>query len=154
MEELLGHYVPDIRIPYWDWANDRELPGWVYSPPGVARDPGAARRRDGSLITLPTSVDISDTLSKIVYPEFTTSLEFAHNDVHMWVGGIMQDVMDSPTDPMFWLHHANVDRIWQVSKKSHPKERPPLSGPSATMDPWPHTVTDTNWLQNYFYYYV
>jgi hypothetical protein len=39
MEVLLGHYIPDIRIPYWDWANDHELPSWVNKPSGVTRGP-------------------------------------------------------------------------------------------------------------------
>ena len=26
----------------------------------------------------------------------------------------MSDPRFSPNDPMFWLHHANVDRIWAV----------------------------------------
>lgn len=34
-----------------------------------------------------------------------------HNRVHMWVGGSMAP-MTSPIDPVFWLHHSYVDRIW------------------------------------------
>ncbi|WP_337059679.1 tyrosinase family protein [Kineococcus sp. G2] len=34
-----------------------------------------------------------------------------HNQVHLWVGGDML-LGTSPNDPVFWLHHCNVDRIW------------------------------------------
>lgn len=34
-----------------------------------------------------------------------------HNQVHLWVGGDMV-AATSPNDPAFWLHHANVDRLW------------------------------------------
>ena len=34
-----------------------------------------------------------------------------HNPVHDIIGNWMAD-MQSPTDPIFWLHHANVDRLW------------------------------------------
>ncbi|GGK15284.1 tyrosinase [Pilimelia terevasa] len=34
-----------------------------------------------------------------------------HNSVHVWVGGHMA-LQDSPNDPVFWLHHANIDRLW------------------------------------------
>ncbi|HEX5741848.1 MAG TPA: tyrosinase family protein [Pilimelia sp.] len=34
-----------------------------------------------------------------------------HNAVHVWVGGHMAQT-DSPNDPVFWLHHANIDRLW------------------------------------------
>ena len=34
-----------------------------------------------------------------------------HNLVHRWVGGSMGPGT-SPNDPVFFLHHCNVDRIW------------------------------------------
>lgn len=34
-----------------------------------------------------------------------------HDRVHEWVGGDMR-TGTSPNDPVFYLHHANVDRIW------------------------------------------
>jgi Common central domain of tyrosinase len=34
-----------------------------------------------------------------------------HNNVHVTIGGIMMSAA-SPLDPIFWLHHANVDRLW------------------------------------------
>ena len=36
-----------------------------------------------------------------------------HNGVHVWVGGQMQ-TGSSPNDPVFFLHHANVDRLWSM----------------------------------------
>src|SRR5205814_339845 len=45
-----------------------------------------------------------------------------HNNVHNCIGGMstqqnsggfMQANL-SPVDPIFWLHHSNVDRIWDV----------------------------------------
>jgi len=35
-----------------------------------------------------------------------------HNNVHNDVGGEMASG-ESPRDPIFWLHHANVDRLWK-----------------------------------------
>jgi len=35
-----------------------------------------------------------------------------HNRVHQWVGGDMGPAT-SPNDPVFFLHHCNVDRIWE-----------------------------------------
>jgi len=42
-----------------------------------------------------------------------------HNLVHRWVGGNMLD-MSSPNDPIFWLHHCNIDRLWAVWQFAHP----------------------------------
>lgn len=36
-----------------------------------------------------------------------------HNNVHGFTGGVMGAHM-SPVDPVFWLHHANLDRLWEV----------------------------------------
>lgn len=36
-----------------------------------------------------------------------------HNGVHSTLGGNMGNFM-SPLDPIFWLHHCNVDRLWTV----------------------------------------
>ncbi|MER7708117.1 tyrosinase family protein [Kitasatospora sp. NPDC097605] len=35
-----------------------------------------------------------------------------HNQVHGGVGGWMGRVEGSARDPIFWLHHANIDRLW------------------------------------------
>lgn len=35
-----------------------------------------------------------------------------HNDVHVTIGGLMGDPDTAAEDPIFWLHHANIDRLW------------------------------------------
>jgi tyrosinase len=48
-----------------------------------------------------------------------------HNNVHGSVGtpyGFMGDFM-SPVDPVFWLHHANVDRLWWLWQRRNPQTR-------------------------------
>ncbi|NOK57607.1 MAG: tyrosinase [Chloroflexi bacterium AL-W] len=42
-----------------------------------------------------------------------------HNIVHVWIGGDMT-VSTSPNDPVFFLHHCNVDRIWAAWQQQHP----------------------------------
>jgi hypothetical protein len=42
-------------------------------------------------------------------------LEFnPHNDVHSTMSGWMGDADLAALDPIFWLHHANIDRLWEV----------------------------------------
>jgi tyrosinase len=36
-----------------------------------------------------------------------------HNRVHVWVGGDMGPAT-SPNDPVFYLNHCNVDRLWEA----------------------------------------
>ena len=44
-----------------------------------------------------------------------------HNQVHTWVGGQMV-LTHSPNDPVFWLHHCNIDRLWAQWQASHPTQ--------------------------------
>jgi len=37
-----------------------------------------------------------------------------HNNVHVAIGGWMGDPRTAAQDPIFWLHHANIDRYWNV----------------------------------------
>jgi tyrosinase len=41
-----------------------------------------------------------------------------HNRVHVWVGGDMGPAT-SPNDPVFFLNHCNVDRIWEAWMLEH-----------------------------------
>lgn len=37
-----------------------------------------------------------------------------HNVIHNNIGGAMADPNTAALDPIFWLHHANIDRLWQI----------------------------------------
>lgn len=37
-----------------------------------------------------------------------------HNVIHVWVGGLMSNPDTAAQDPIFWLHHANIDRLWET----------------------------------------
>lgn len=41
-----------------------------------------------------------------------------HNRVHVWVGGDMAP-STSPNDPVFYLNHCNVDRLWAAWQSRH-----------------------------------
>lgn len=43
-----------------------------------------------------------------------------HNALHTWVGGSMARVPTSPNDPVFYLHHCNVDKIWDSWQRRSP----------------------------------
>ncbi|MGW3075751.1 tyrosinase family protein [Kitasatospora sp. NPDC001132] len=129
--------APTLTIPYWDYANDHARPDWVWQPPNVTRGvPGA---NGGSL---PTQTLIDSLLLRPRYTPFTSHLETdAHNDVHNWCNGTISDIMAAPHDPIFWLLHANVDRIWDRWQLDH-AGKPSLSGNDAILDPWTSTATD------------
>ncbi len=63
-----------------------------------------------------------------------------HNNVHVWVGGDML-LSTSPNDPIFFLHHCNVDRIWAAWQNRHPNS-PYLPSQNASEDLALHRIDD------------
>ena len=57
-----------------------------------------------------------------------------HNLVHVWVGGDMTE-STSPNDPVFFLHHCNIDRIWAAWQQRHPTSqyRPEQNAPETLL---------------------
>ncbi|KAI9790069.1 MAG: hypothetical protein M1816_005539 [Peltula sp. TS41687] len=54
------------------------------------------------------------------YNQFSSDLENVHGGVHVDVGGDMADVPTAAFDPIFWLHHCQVDRITAMYQATHP----------------------------------
>ncbi|MEE7493416.1 tyrosinase family protein [Methylobacterium oryzae] len=48
-----------------------------------------------------------------------------HNNVHNLVGGWMP-TRQSPRDPLFFMHHCNIDRIWALWSAGHQNSAAPL----------------------------
>jgi len=68
----------------------------------------------------PTASSVNAVLSLGSYSQFRPGLEWPpHGIVHVRIGGDMS-TMRSPNDPLFWLHHAQVDRLWAKWQRDHP----------------------------------
>jgi len=84
---------------------------------------------------LPTVSDVQNALAPLQYDSppwklasagFRARVEIRlHNLVHRWVNGTMM-LAASPNDPVFWLHHANIDRLWGDWQRQHPQVCPYL----------------------------
>jgi len=64
-----------------------------------------------------------------------------HNRVHLWVGGSMLP-STSPNDPIFFLHHCNVDRLWNQWQQRHPSEGYHPTGVGGEVGPLGHNLND------------
>lgn len=125
-EEILKAAVGNsqLTLPYWDWEKDRALPAqfWGDSTNSLYNNTRFVTPQD----TLPDEdVDASDPLDAIDFAAFGGELDRsgllevgAHAAVHNWVGGDMRRFSTAGRDPIFWLHHANLDRLWDVWLKS------------------------------------
>lgn len=65
-----------------------------------------------------------------------------HNRVHLWVGGAMLHE-SSPNDPVFWLHHCNVDRLWAQWQREHPAQVYHPQGVAGDTGPAGHNLNDS-----------
>jgi tyrosinase len=43
-----------------------------------------------------------------------------HGSMHVAVGGHMAGFDTAGLDPLFWLHHSNIDRLWEVWRRRNP----------------------------------
>lgn len=112
-------------------------------------------RNTGAPPSLPRKAEIDDVLSEETYTDFVTALEFQHNGVHGWVGGTMALITTAPADPVFWLHHAQIDRLWSIwqAEPANAGKNPQLAGANATMDPWPETEVQVRSVASLSYSY-
>ena len=122
-----------LAMPYWDWTEPLAtpaLPAFAEQGPwtnGTCKDglKGTTGCRDGKGITyrrfnggryyrLPNMVKYSYCQTTVT--EFNNQIVKPHNIVHCIVGGDMCGVSWAAYDPIFYLHHSNVDKqyvFWQ-----------------------------------------
>jgi len=122
---------PGVTLPYWDWEADRKIPAPL-TPARLLHNWGVTRHWDASL--LPTPHDLAAVMAQTTFRPFQRRLENIHGYVHEAVGGTMGGA-SSPADPLFFLHHANIDRIWSQWERSHRRAVPPNG--SETLKPKP-----------------
>jgi tyrosinase len=154
LEARLMLVNPLVTIPYWNWTVNRAIPTQLKNPSDLAAW-GITRGSSFKPSDLPTQADINTVMGKNTFDAFQTALEPPHGWVHNAVGGTMQ-TSSSPADPLFWLHHAFVDKIWADWQKTHTSATQKPSNLTETMQPPPiitrkvSEVLKTNSL-GYFY---
>ena len=71
-----------------------------------------------------------------------------HNTIHDWVGsGLnpgrenMGSFYSAARDPIFYAHHGNLDRMWEVWRRIHGDR------------PYNSDIIDSDWLDSYFFFH-
>jgi tyrosinase len=126
--------VPGVTLPWWDWTlgppRQNGLPSIFTERSGADGQPNpllgfrinlpqanppivrATSRSPGPANELPTQAKVDDCLSRTDWADFSDALEDIHDQVHGWVSGDMGVIGTAAFDPIFWSHHAMIDRIW------------------------------------------
>jgi tyrosinase len=116
-ERMLRKAAADytLTLPYWDWTTSLAVL-LTYRDPADATNPLFHERdiNDGSLIPPQFAFhDLNAAIAQIGFNGFSPSLEESpHAQVHVFLGGDMGSVPTSARDPIFWLHHCNIDPLW------------------------------------------
>ncbi|KAG6876274.1 hypothetical protein C0993_004542, partial [Termitomyces sp. T159_Od127] len=98
-----------------------------------------------------TETMVKRTLSNTTFEAFRIELEGwrihrpkIHNSGHNIIGGDMSDLHSSPADPLFYLHHANLDRVWWMWQSADKQNRLyQISGRSTQNDSYHNVTLDT-----------
>ncbi|MBD2041918.1 tyrosinase family protein [Microcoleus sp. FACHB-672] len=94
-----------------DLSNTTNRGAWTGLSTGTPRELTRSLR---DWTTLGTQTQVNGALAQTSYNAFRSRIETGtglHNSMHNWIGGSM-NLQNSPNDPMFFLVHANVDRLW------------------------------------------
>jgi tyrosinase-like protein len=123
-----------LALPYWNYTDpeQRALPDVFADPKSplfdATRDPSINDQTAG---LSPKAVDTTaafkatnffDTSTQ-AFGGSPTEVEYAnqglaerrpHNQVHRAIKGDMLDPATAALDPIFWVHHCNIDRLWNL----------------------------------------
>lgn len=139
---LTGHAA--FAMPYWDAQEHRTLPSWITEQDALlferqrARgvetlDFNAARWARSPYMARLTSDDFPTFAGRL--PTGAGMVEgYGHNYIHELVGGLMKRLTTAATDPIFWLHHCNVDRVWATWHARQPAGVYPEDWTARTLD--------------------
>lgn len=137
---------PTLNLPYWDYFTYATVPAEFTDP-----TPG------NPLYLVRTGSNVYNALSLWAFaPDvynfqrgttnaFEVKIEsIPHNPVHDLIGGIMS-TMQSPLDPIFYLHHGNIDRL------THAWALPNGKGIPDSAYPYSPTNSSPYWAGNNVY---
>jgi hypothetical protein len=129
LEQELRSIDARVTLPYWDWtrpgAKDLEAEPWKSFFGGRDNTGGRfdhwsyTRAGDSGGNVLPSYGGVIAELDVGTYAAYRAEEIGSHVPAHNWTGGTMSD-LDSPGDPLFFLHHCNVDRLWAIWQINHP----------------------------------
>jgi tyrosinase len=98
-----------------------------YAPHCLSRDFFDGQNRPGTMRTSGyTPKIINGILGEEKFVDFELRLEnVPHGSIHSAVGGQMGDMgpSSSPNEPLFFLHHAQIDRLWWLWQQENPSVR-------------------------------
>jgi tyrosinase len=166
-EDELQAIDPSVYLPYWDWtvenlnASGTASLIWADDFMGGPGDPANGFRVTNgpfaswnlvrgnfNIFAAPGGGGaIAGFMASPSYAVFD-GLESPHGAAHGWVGGFVGNALIAPRDPVFWLIHANVDRLWAEWTNTHRSNPSWVQYAPTTGGPAGHNLNDSMWPWN------
>jgi tyrosinase len=168
LELTLKEHEITATLPWWDWSaplsHTEGLPAAYTADTGPDEapnplagadindlaqqqggpdSPAHTSRQPDALNRLPTLANVQQLLALGDFFDFQQQLEQVHDNMHVWVGGTMQEIPFAAYDPIFFAHHAMIDRLWRLWQLRHPTAVLPDNLLNEALPPFNITVRQT-----------
>jgi hypothetical protein len=128
---MIGSYSTKPALPYWNYTANGNVPSNFYTPASITTNPLYNAKRDPTInspngsIPISIATDITTAMTNTNFYAFQNALLGPHGNLHGAIGtswmdpllgfqtGDMNNTAIASNDPLFFLHHANVDKIWE-----------------------------------------
>ncbi|MCJ1467096.1 hypothetical protein MMC07_005718 [Pseudocyphellaria aurata] len=138
----------NITVPFGEVSTNTTTSSFK-NPQNLAHTPHCLRR-DLNPSVVNVSLTAAQVEAQLALPNitiFTYDIEIGadpniqnlHAGGHFGVGRDMRDTFSSPGDPIFYLHHAQIDRIWTKWQNKNLSERQYAFSGTGTMFNYPET---------------
>ncbi len=144
---------PEFTLPYWNYSNpdERAIPEAFRVPANSSNPLYVSDRNPGVNDGFEVPASATEYEAALEYDNFYSPegspLSFGgqevgdfthfgstngrieqepHNVIHTVIGGWMNDPNFAAQDPVFWLHHANIDRLWNKWLNENPAHKNPI----------------------------
>lgn len=142
-ENALRVHGCNVSLPYWDWSSGPStgvpaacrdatyvnrsgatVPNPLYSGPRATGGQTSRRSNIDTTAFDDLATAAQTAMSAASFSSFQSQVNGVHGSVHVRTGGDMAGVPTAAYDPIFYLHHANIDRLWANWQASHPGALP------------------------------
>jgi len=119
-ERLIRHLsgVAGFRLAVWDWENNDHLPPPYLNWVSIPDMPNCTVSREITRVDVP---DLTGWLRSTRSRDFQgdryapgNSVHGPHGEIHLALRGFMRRLELAAFDPIFFAHHANIDRFWDA----------------------------------------
>jgi len=170
LERELQNIDPTVALPYWrfdqaspsiftlDYFGVSNSVGTVqFSPTNPLQFwrtdgvPGINRRPFFATNTAPPGLRTEAQTLALgnAYPAFRTLEGNPHGSAHTSFGGFISSIGTAARDPLFFLLHCNVDRLWAKWQRQFGRFNPAVAASfDGAANPVGHNLTDTMWPWN------